>query len=357
MNVNCLYVLLLFVFSSLHQQPLAAQQLDTLAGGIVRYDDYRSAEGAYIFWPAASAKTQDLGTTVPDSLGLVVFTHGYGGLNPLNYGAWLRHIIEQGNVVIYPRYQRNLYIPRSTAFAKTVSVGLASALAWLGQSSNLPVQLRDPIYVGHSYGGVLTAYLLASQDSLGLPPAFGAVLAAPGTSRLKGSRLESYASIDTSTQIIIVSHAGDELVGDEFAKLVFETVDASTPILWLPQEREEHGEERLGQGHNECYALDEAFDTGYRNFTTKRALRIACEDDLDRQLYWPLVDEMLLARQESRMHTALKTRAGEFALGQWSDGTLRRPVVARYRENTNADAVPAELRAKRVLLVAPLTVE
>lgn len=315
-----------------------AQTLDTLPGGIVRYDDYRSPDGFYAFWPVIEGDVYSR-----DSLGLVVFTHGYGGLNPVNYGAWVRHIVEQRQVVVYPRYQRNLLFPRPRAFAKTHHAGVTAALRFL-DSAGVALRRDDrPIYVGHSYGGTLTAYALAKQDSLGYPPAFGAVLAAPGTNRLKGSRLGSYHEIDPRTQLVIVTHANDVVVGDEFAELVYRTVPEATPAVLIAQRGDGLTEgERLSDGHNECYALDEAFDSGYRNFTTRRALRIACEDALDRELYWPLVDEMIAARKEDRPHEVFRNQTDEISFGRWSDGTPRAPLSAKFRSR----AAPLPLFAR-----------
>jgi acetyl esterase/lipase len=39
---------------------------------------------------------------------VVVFLHGWGGMNPLYYGAWIDHLVKRGNIVIYPRYQASL---------------------------------------------------------------------------------------------------------------------------------------------------------------------------------------------------------------------------------------------------------
>ncbi len=304
---------------------LSAQRLDTLPGGIVRYDDYATPEGFYVFYPVVEGDVYSR-----DSLGVVVFTHGYGALNPLNYGAWLRHIVGQRQVVIYPRYQRNLIWPRSRAFAKTHHAAVTRAMAYL-DTAGIAVQTERPIYVGHSYGGTLTAYALAKQDSLGYGPAFGAVLAAPGTSRLKGSRLRSYATVDPAAQLIMVSHGQDGVVGDEFAKLVYETAPAKSQTLWIEQRPQRDGDEEIGANHNECYALDETFDTGYRNYTTRKALRIGRVDAIDTELYWPLVDEMIRARRNAEPHPAFYNRGETIAFGNWTSGTPRKALVAHYR--------------------------
>src|SRR5690242_3836724 len=47
----------------------------------------------------------------PASAPLIVFLHGWGGMNPMYYGAWIDHLVKRGNVVVYPRYQANLLTP------------------------------------------------------------------------------------------------------------------------------------------------------------------------------------------------------------------------------------------------------
>ena len=47
----------------------------------------------------------------PRTAPVIVFLHGWGGMNPLYYGAWVDHLVKRGNIVIYPRYQANLLTP------------------------------------------------------------------------------------------------------------------------------------------------------------------------------------------------------------------------------------------------------
>ena len=305
-----------------------AQTLDTLPGGIVRYDDYRAPDGFYVFWPALPA---DAEVYSRDSLGLTIFSHGHSVLNPVTYGAWLRHLVlEQRQVVVYPRYQRNWVMPGSRAFAKTHHAGLSAALAYL-DTAGLALGHAPPIYIGHSYGAVLTAYALARQDSLGYPPAFGALLAAPGTYRLKGSRLGDYSSIPAATQVLVVSHEDDAIVGDEFAELLFETAPAGARTAWLQQSAQAHGDRRLGAGHSECYGVDEVFDTGRFRLKAEHTRRISCVDALDRELYWALADELIAARREGRPHAVFRNQTDEHAFGYWPDGSPREPLRIRHR--------------------------
>src|SRR4030095_1182318 len=48
----------------------------------------------------------------PASAPFIVFLHGWGGTNPLYYGAWLDHLVKRGNIVVYPRYQANILTAR-----------------------------------------------------------------------------------------------------------------------------------------------------------------------------------------------------------------------------------------------------
>lgn len=267
-----------------------------------------------------------------DTLALVVFVHGYGGINPLNYGAWLRHLVEEGAAVVYPRYQRNLWRPRSKKFAANVAEAVRAGRAWAATLAQ-PVDTSRVVYVGHSYGGAIAAYLMAREEQLDLPRAYGALLAAPGTSRLSGSRLDDYGDVDPEARVVIVSHEGDYVVGDEFPELLYETLPASAKTAWYRQATDAHPDTALGlalgQNHNEAYALDPGFDTGYRNYTTRKALRIGRTDAIDTLLYWPLATELVRGlRGRARADYSL---AAELDMGTWPDGTPRRrlPVVRR----------------------------
>ena len=44
----------------------------------------------------------------PTQAPVVIFLHGWGGTNPLYYGAWIDHIVKRGNIVVFPRYQSSI---------------------------------------------------------------------------------------------------------------------------------------------------------------------------------------------------------------------------------------------------------
>src|SRR4026208_771791 len=47
----------------------------------------------------------------PASAPVIVFLHGWGGMNPLADGAWRDPLVKRGTIVIYPGYQSTLLTP------------------------------------------------------------------------------------------------------------------------------------------------------------------------------------------------------------------------------------------------------
>jgi len=298
--------------------------------GIEVYDQYKKATGFYVFTPALKEE--------PDSLGLVVFLHGYGGLNPLNYGARLRELVEAGNAVIYPRYQRSIFLTSPKKFAHNAAEGIKGGLNLIGDLA-LPVDTSQITYVGHSYGGTLSAFMMVKEDSLGLPKAFGGLLAAPGTNRLKGSRLPRYTGISAQAQLVIVTHDGDQTTGTEFAELVHQSAVNTKRRIWIKQAEQQIDSFSIGQGHNECYALDMGFDSGYRNYNVKRAMRIGCIDVIDRNLYWPLSVELAASAKTNKVIDVLREQLAAYEFGSTPNGAPLKALPILYGEPLT---VPAE---------------
>jgi dienelactone hydrolase len=321
-------ILLLFVssYSGFAQRA----KWDINAPGIEVYNHYNNPQGFYVFSPADSLKHQELG--------LVIFIHGYGGLNPINYGAWIRQLVEAGNAVIYPRYQRNLFMPGSKKFAPNAAAGIRGGLEYL-QAADLPVDTSQVVYIGHSYGGTLSSFMMARQDSLRFPEAYAALLAAPGTNRFKGSRLSSYSDIPRDVQMVIVTHEGDHTTGTEFAELVHQTAPKDMRRVWIKQAAQQQDTFAIQQGHNECYALDYSMSNGLRNYNSKRAMRIGCIDAIDRNLYWPISLEMVTAQREQTVIPLLREMQEAYEFGTWPNGS---PLEALPLEYAHPIVAPAE---------------
>lgn len=277
-----------------------------------------NGEGCWVFMPASP---------VPATAPVVVFTHGYGCINPMIYGQWIRHLVRKGHIVIYPRYQTDLVFPRPPEFAKNTVKGIHKGLKALSEMKQIKADTTRFALIGHSYGGVVNADLAVNWQLYQIPKPKAVMLCQPGTGPLKGGRLESYADFPADIPLLIITGEYDSTVGEEFAQLVFQTA-VNTPDRNLVR----HFEDRLGQpivsaSHHECYSIDTLFDSGLHNFSANRALERSKLDVIDFYCYWKLGDALLdCAFYNNHCRVALGGTPEQSSLGKWSDGTPVRPL-------------------------------
>jgi predicted esterase len=296
----------------------------------VKFSDHaRRPDGFWLFEPASP---------VPENAPVVVFHHGYGAINPMIYGAWIRHIVRQGNIVIYPRYQKNLFFPSSKHFVPNAAKGIQSALKLLSEEAGRVRPDTNAFFMaGHSYGGAITAHIAARYQELGLPQPKGVLLCAPGTGPLNGGLLESYEGISPQTRLGIIVSVNDYVVGEELGRTVYQTATQTPCRFLMRQFPDNHGTPELTAGHNECYAIDPDFDGGVENLSLKRARRVAQENAADYYAYWKMLDAMMACELRGE-HCELAKGCGPEAafMGQWSDGYPVQPLEVWVPEDTVA---------------------
>ena len=269
----------------------------------------------------------------PDSANLIVFIHGYGGYNPMIYGQWIRHLVRKGNIVVYPRYQKNIFWPRPKKFSENVSQAIRDALAEMENDGHVKPVTSNMAMVGHSYGGGVSGQFAINFLEHNIPKPKVVMLCAPGTGKLKGGRLESYADMPGDISLLIVTHENDWVVGDEFAQKVFKEATSVEKRNLLHHRPDDHGLPAFRADHNQSYSLDLAFDNGARNYTSKKALRVSTLDAVDFNGYWKLFDAMLdCNRTGANCETAFGGTPAQLSLGQWSDGTPVRPFEVQLPE-------------------------
>ncbi len=257
----------------------------------------------------------------PDSAPVVVFHHGYGAINPMIYGRWMRHIVQQGNIVIYPRYQQNLVSPSSKQFAGNAATAILAALEELKSGDHVRPVEDDFILAGHSYGGAISAYLGVNYTELGIPKPEGILLASPGTGPLNGARLESYEAMPEDVRLLVVVSVNDHVVGEAMGRAIFETAIHTPQRNLIIQHPDEYGDPAIGAGHNECYALDADFDSGIHNLSYRRAIGVAKLDAIDYYGYWKLLDALMdCARSGQNCDLAFGNTEAQRYMGFWSDG-------------------------------------
>lgn len=287
----------------------------------VRFSDFAADEDGYwLFEP--------LGVPGAERASVVVFHHGYGAINPAIYGGWIRHLVRQGHIVIYPRYQNNLLFPAPSSFVAHAATGIKRALAELETGEGRVRPDTSKLFIaGHSYGGAIAANIAARYRELGLPRPRAALLCAPGTGPLSGGLLETYAGMDSGLRLGIVVSADDYVVGEELGRKVYATATNTPNRFLVRQSADRHGAPEVTAGHNECYALDTAFDAGLHNVSYKRALSIARTDVVDYKVYWKLLDALIACElQGSHCDMACGQAPGFASLGYWPDGKPVQPL-------------------------------
>ncbi len=271
------------------------------------------ADGYWLFEPAAPR---------PDSAHVVVFNHGYAAINPMAYGNWIEHLVRKGNIVIFPRYQRNMFFPASEVFPKNVATAIRQALTELKQGDHVRPITSDLVMVGHSYGGAISAYLGVKYKKMGIPQPKALLLCAPGTGPLNGARLSSYKNLPADTKLVIVSSTEDHVVGEPFQRLIFSSAKNTPARNFIRLYRDDHGSPALTAGHNECYSLNEKYDCGMRNPTIYRSFFTGKTDAVDYYVYWKILDGLLdCVHNGANCEYALGNTPQQTSLGNWSDGT------------------------------------
>ena len=117
----------------------------TVAGPLTQ-----DARGVWIFRPAGKPKR------------LVVFFHGQGGpaeATPVNHRPWIDHLVENGAVVVYPRYELSF----SPAVLAPAVAGVRAAAGRLALT-HVPV-----IALGYSRGAALAVEYAAVARADGVP--------------------------------------------------------------------------------------------------------------------------------------------------------------------------------------------
>jgi pimeloyl-ACP methyl ester carboxylesterase len=280
-------ILLLFLLSGMpvsgdsSGQPEHSTPLGHLPGVL---DAGKGKEGFILFYPT---------TPIPADAPVVVFLHGYGGLNPMYYGGWIDYLVRTGRTVVFPYYQDNLFAPSPDVFHLYAAQAIREALEILDGTDSLPSPLGNRIdFIGHSFGGAIGARLAAESELHGLPPVGNLFLAMAGTGPFRKGRLDTYQGIPHDVRLTVVVAENDRVVGSVFSELVFETAIDVKRKLWVTL-TEKSGYPALTAGHNEVCSRNEWLDNGERQLNFSRTIRSKnALDAHDSLAFWRTFDWM-----------------------------------------------------------------
>ncbi len=102
---------------------------------------------------------------------VVLFLHGWFAVNPGFYGGWIDHLVRDGKIVIFPRYQNDVFTPPQELLPNALAA-LRNALGVLANGEkHVHADLSRFTLIGHSAGGNLAAQIaaVAADPHAGLP--------------------------------------------------------------------------------------------------------------------------------------------------------------------------------------------
>ena len=205
--------------------------------------------GPQAYWLFEPAKP------APEHAPLIVFNHGWGAVDPLTYMAWIEHLVQRGNIVVYPLYQDSLH-GAVKDFTPNAIAAVRDAIRVLqSEPGHVRPQLDAFAVVGHSMGGVISANMAALWKAQGLPTPRSLMCVEPGKTWGKRSwatiDLADLSKIPPETLLLTVTGDGDRLVRDVDAKRIF---NESTQVPGINKSyvtlvTDEHGKPALKANH------------------------------------------------------------------------------------------------------------
>ena len=154
------------------------------------------------------------GVTV--SAHVVLFFHGWDGINPKFYGAWLDYLTRQGQVVVFIGYQAKPNDAPST-ITDVAHHALTEALKELRAPGHAPVDLTSVGAIGYSMGASVALNLALPLRFPDLPRISGLFLANPAdgfdvpSGKTGGSILLGVEQLPADTRVVIAIAESDAI--------------------------------------------------------------------------------------------------------------------------------------------------
>ncbi len=308
---------------------------ETAHHGIKRYEIGQGPRSYYIFEPE---KPKPEGKAP-----VVVFLHGWFAVNPGFYGAWIDHLVRDGRIVIFPRYQNDVgTLPQD--FLPNTLAAIRDALAVLhdGVGHVRPDTGRFAL-IGHSAGANLAAQVaaMASDPHAEIPLPQALITLMPG--EIIPMREPSLSRIPATTALIVVVGDEDLVVGDLRGRQIFSEATAVPPARkrFILYRSDRHGFPPLIAEHTAPTGVHPRLDNGEGIF---RSLQRSFGDvnALDRAGFWRMTDSTLEASFNGKTLDDVTRDLEQFChLGYWSDGRKVNPPIVGNDLSTIPRVIPA----------------
>ena len=256
---------------------------------------------------------------------VVIFLHGWGGLDPGWNRAWIDHIVRRGNVVVWPRYQASLLTPPQLFTSNAIA---AIKLALNQLAADWPARPRPDLNriaaIGHSMGGILAANIAATAAAAALPRINPVMAVTPGTGGYDDI-ITDLSSIPDGTLLLALAASEDT---DFWSRLIMQRTLNIAPKdkNHILVNSDDHGWPELSANH-----LSPIGDAAQG------------VDALDWYGYWKWADALIdAAFYGTHREYALGDTPQQRDMGRWSDGTAVKPATV-----TIGSALPGNAREMR----------
>jgi pimeloyl-ACP methyl ester carboxylesterase len=285
----------------------------------------------------------------PGSAPLVIFIHGWGGMNPLYYGAWIDHLVKRGNIVVYPRYQATLLTGREDFLPNTIAAINDAIKRLRSEPGHVRPDLSRVAVVGHSLGGLLAASTAAVAGENGIPRMRAVMSVEPGLTRSPANvPLADLKKIPADTLLLSVAGDRDTLVDDADAKRIYyESTQVSAANKdFIKLVSDDHGRPGLIASHRAPTSPDLNYDNGEGN-RMRRSDGAGVAQDIGGQLpsglmpevnaldyygVWKLFDALTdAAFYGKNREYALGNTSQQRFMGKWSDGVAVKELIVTDR--------------------------
>jgi len=218
----------------------------------------KGADRSYAFFPAdGDAK----------HLPLIVFLHGWQGISPKNYGAFIDHLVRRGSVVIFPVYQTDANTPPQS-ITSTAAKSVGAMIKRLNKQYPNMIDEKKTLYYGYSMGASIAINFAMRPDKYKLPKPLALLLTAPGDAYhvAKGAKGKSilYRSLKhlpKDIPVVLMTGQEDKTIGLPTAISHWNQICSQKRlkrlIIWPGGKSETQS---IHSGHGAAGAPDERYD-------------------------------------------------------------------------------------------------